>query len=417
MTNKKGTKRALVMSVLSLLLCVSMFVGTTFAWFTDEVTSANNIIKSGNLDVEMYWGDKADAITNNAEDGSIFGYEYWEPGYTEVKYVTIKNVGNLAFQFKLNIIPNMQTADGEYNLADVIDVYMFDVNATVDRDAIAAATPVGTLSELMTDVDGAAHGILLPADGVGSDDYNTDVTTPRGEISYCIVLKMQETAGNEYQGLSVGEGFSVQLLATQYTWENDSFDHTYDEDAEYDEAPKAKVTVAEPGEVTATLGMGGAASKYNLNAKFVFETTESAAQAKESPYRYWHADFVVKADGDIPANAAALAGYYEAYCKDYNDDNWVALQSSDAIPADTELRLLQLMLNGGSMNYEELCQYVPKFECGVADLSNGALNGTTLTVELRIYETTADPSSDSGNKNIETGEYIVIGTYTYTFGE
>ena len=53
MANKKTTKRALLFSVLSMVLCVSMLMGTTFAWFTDSVTSANNIIKSGNLDLEV----------------------------------------------------------------------------------------------------------------------------------------------------------------------------------------------------------------------------------------------------------------------------------------------------------------------------------------------------------------------------
>ena len=59
MTNKKSTKRALLTSALSLLLCVSMLVGTTFAWFTDEVKSGTNIIAAGNLDVELTHTNKA----------------------------------------------------------------------------------------------------------------------------------------------------------------------------------------------------------------------------------------------------------------------------------------------------------------------------------------------------------------------
>ena len=85
MFKNKSSKRALVMSVLSLVLCVSMFVGTTFAWFTDEVVSSNNIIKSGSLDVEMFWSDDNTNWTD-ASTGAIFNYQYWEPGYTEVKY-------------------------------------------------------------------------------------------------------------------------------------------------------------------------------------------------------------------------------------------------------------------------------------------------------------------------------------------
>ena len=424
MNNKNGTKRAFLMSLLSLVLCVSMLVGTTFAWFTDEVTSTGNIIKSGSLDAGLYYGDSANSIDTDASNGAIFNYEYWEPGYTQVKYVKITNEGDLAFKFQLNIIPNMIPAQGEHNLADVIDVYMFDATATVHRAPIAAATPVGTLADLMADGDGAAYGYLLPAEGVGSADYNAQVNAPRGEIAYCIVLKMQEDAGNEYQNLSVGGGFKVQLLATQYTWENDAFDHEYDKDAEYNGAPKAEVTVATPETVPATWGMGGAdvENGLDLNAKFVFKTTETAEAAKQSPYAKWHADFVVTADGDIGGLEAALAGYYAAYCDDHNGQKWVALASEDPITAGTELRLLQLMLNGGSMNYEELCEWVPVFECGVADLSNGALDGITLTVELRLYEVPAKGDCSEGGgcnhpyTDCETGEYVVIGTYTYTFG-
>ena len=50
MTNK-STKRALISSVLALCLCFVMLMGTTFAWFTDEATSANNMIKTGTLDI------------------------------------------------------------------------------------------------------------------------------------------------------------------------------------------------------------------------------------------------------------------------------------------------------------------------------------------------------------------------------
>ena len=56
-TNKTSTRRTLLTSFSSLLICMVMFIGTTFAWFTDNVTSGKNIIKSGTLDLEMYWTD------------------------------------------------------------------------------------------------------------------------------------------------------------------------------------------------------------------------------------------------------------------------------------------------------------------------------------------------------------------------
>ena len=35
MTNRKTTKRALLGSVLALILCFSMLLGSTYAWFSD----------------------------------------------------------------------------------------------------------------------------------------------------------------------------------------------------------------------------------------------------------------------------------------------------------------------------------------------------------------------------------------------
>ena len=58
MTSSKSTKRALLTSVLALLMCVTMLIGTTFAWFTDTASTAVNKIQAGNLkvDLEMHEG-------------------------------------------------------------------------------------------------------------------------------------------------------------------------------------------------------------------------------------------------------------------------------------------------------------------------------------------------------------------------
>ena len=117
------------------------------------------------------------------------------------------------------------------NLADVIDVYVLTNPTTgITRESLAGMRKVGTLSELMADADGAAYGVLLPKEG--STNVNLapeDETIAATEsVTMCIALKMQESAGNEYQNATVGEGFSVELVATQYTWENDSFDNQYD---------------------------------------------------------------------------------------------------------------------------------------------------------------------------------------------
>ena len=218
MTKKYSTKKALVASLLSLVLCFSMLIGTTFAWFTDSVTSANNIIKSGNLDIEMYWAegteDPANVSWTDASTGAIFNYDNWEPGYVEVRHIKIANEGTLALKYKVQIVANGEVSD----LADVIDVYYVDPAIQVaDRAALANAPKLGTLTEVLAGLGESGNG-TLEAD-------TADTIT--------IALKMQETAGNEYMNKSIGSNFSIQLLATQLTSESDSFDNQYDADAKY----------------------------------------------------------------------------------------------------------------------------------------------------------------------------------------
>ena len=220
MTKIKSTKRALLASGLALLMCISMLVGSTFAWFTDSVTSSGNIIKSGTLDVTMEWleGKVAptdDAAWIDASLGAIFNSTLWEPGYTEVRHIKIANEGTLALKYQLNIVANGEVS----KLADVIDVYYIDPakDAITNRAQLKEENKLGTLTQVLANISTTASGNLK----AGEKDTIT------------LALKMQETAGNEYQNLAIGSDFSIQLLATQLTSEFDSFDNQYDFEADY----------------------------------------------------------------------------------------------------------------------------------------------------------------------------------------
>ena len=203
----KKTAKSLFLSGISILLCLSMLAGSTFAWFTDEVKSGNNVIMAGNLDIEMYWS-KTLGNNNwiNAEDENaepVFNYDKWEPGYAEIRYIKIKNAGNLAFKYQLSIIP-----DGEVSaLADVLDVYYVENGEIASRAALKAMTPKGTLRDA---IGGKipANGTILPA---GKTAEKGEAV---GETIIAIAIKMREEAGNEYKKLSIGT-FSLKLTATQ----------------------------------------------------------------------------------------------------------------------------------------------------------------------------------------------------------
>ena len=237
MTNSKYTKRALLASVLSVVVCAAMLAGSTFAWFTDSVTSAGNIIKSGNLDVALEWANGTESLDTaewkDASTNAIFNYDLWEPGYTEVRHVRISNKGNLALKYEIRIAANGEVS----KLADVIDVYYIkDGKQITSRTGLTDENKIGTLSQVLANPY-AAKGHILAGDNAA------DVAT--------IALKMQESAGNEYQNLSIGTDFSIQLVATQYTSEKDSFDDQYDKDA-----PLNFVPVATADELTKAVADG-----------------------------------------------------------------------------------------------------------------------------------------------------------------
>ena len=201
--NQKATKRALLTSVMALVMCVVMLVGTTFAWFTDTASTGVNKIQAGNLDValEMYdgttWVDAEGKTLQFKVNGQIpaEGTQIlWEPGCTyELPAVKVVNKGNLALKYTISL-------NGVQGNAKLLEAIQFTVK--VDGTETALDQLNGTL---------LANGESAP-----------------------IVISghMKEEAGNEYQGLSI-DGIGITVYATQYTHENDSYSHTYDEDATY----------------------------------------------------------------------------------------------------------------------------------------------------------------------------------------
>ena len=212
MTNRT-TKRALLSSVMALLLCFTMLLGTTFAWFTDSAVSANNKITAGTLDVDLYkWTDAETAteITENKEpvfDSSII----WEPGYTSVVYLSVKNNGTLALKYTVAI---EVTSVSTHNLAEVMEY---------------AVTPDAQYGEVTSWVGGSE---FVNAPGMNKTNREDVELLPGAEHFFALSIHMLgEEAGNEYMGESIT--FDIRVLAGQLMSENDSFGNTYDEFAGY----------------------------------------------------------------------------------------------------------------------------------------------------------------------------------------
>lgn len=227
-----GTKRALLTSVLALVLSLAMLAGSTFAWFTDTASTGVNRIVSGNLDVGLqYWGVGEDGkktwLTAENSEELFDKNALWEPGYTQIVYLKVKNNGNLALTYAMQITPVHETVgvnvDGEeFKLSDYIKfgwtTFTADGDgAPVALDREAAQTGVG---------DGAQLGTTLHRQAAEPMEAGA-------EEMVALVAWMPENVGNEanYSTVQPTIELSLKVLATQAAVESDSFNNTYDEDA------------------------------------------------------------------------------------------------------------------------------------------------------------------------------------------
>ena len=232
---KQTTKRALLLSALSLVICVAMLVGTTFAWFTDSVTSANNKIKSGTLDVKLLMHNGTEYVDISDSDKPIFGEgslaqnnaaeTLWEPGKTQIVYLAVQNASSLALKY--NILVDV-TDNG---LADALKYAVID-GITKDE---AAAYGADSWSDILA-VNGVQTGDVVSGRTVAAENGGV---APEGCDYFVLAVHMDEQAGNEYQNKDVV--IDIELIATQLTYEDDSFNNQYDKDAPLDTA-KGMVT-------------------------------------------------------------------------------------------------------------------------------------------------------------------------------
>ncbi len=220
MTRTNKTRSALFTSILSLLLCVSMLVGTTFAWFTDTASTSVNSIQSGKLDVVLEMATEWDANGNptkwESAEGKTLSFRkntgapageklLWEPGCTyKLPELRFTNNGNLKLKYQLVITG----INGDAELNEAID-WTITHNGSTNSLVNENGTP---------------------------KDFPME---PQQTVELTISGHMRENAGNKYQGLSI-DGISITVYATQLggamdgvNGEYDSNNNTYDQNAEY----------------------------------------------------------------------------------------------------------------------------------------------------------------------------------------
>ena len=216
MSKNKHTKRALLASVLSIVLCLTMLVGSTFAWFTDSVTSANNKIVAGNLDIGLEYSSDMASWADVKDSDTVFDKDaLWEPGYTQVVYFRITNNGELAmkYQFGTNLLVNYigKTAAG----------------ADIDLTKFIKFGIAENITEAYADRDAARNAVASTAIDFSTYFVNGKLLEAGASTVVAMVVFMPTETDNSANHSGKPEDvpyieFGVSVVATQQAYESDS---------------------------------------------------------------------------------------------------------------------------------------------------------------------------------------------------
>lgn len=265
MTRSSVTKKALFISTCALLFSMLMMAGSTFAWFTDSVSTGSNKITTGSLKVEL-WHTNAEVkdeakVTQNTllftdKNGEAIS---WEPGAVAYENFTVKNAGDLALNYRLALdLNNANTIkkNGK-SLKDVLKVKV--VKGGVSDDNVTKEALADTDMTKFIAVKDITNG-QLSIPGAAGDTAEPQKLTPKettnsSSDTYGVILYWQPNADTDYEynlanypdkdstGKSIDKtsdgkdrlsiDLGISLGATQAMEESDSSGNDYDKAATY----------------------------------------------------------------------------------------------------------------------------------------------------------------------------------------
>ena len=268
MKRSSTTKKALLISTCALLFSMLMMAGSTFAWFTDSVSSGTNTITTGKLAVQLlHTNQKVTEAKEVQQNTLLFTDEKgnsidWEPGAVAYENFTVKNTGDLALNYRLALdLNNANTIAGtKRSLKDVLKVKVLDhaVGATdLSEEALKTgfqqvtsdqlSIPVAaynndsnkSVQKLTVGSTSTTYGVIIYWQPNAETDYNYNLA------NYSDTEKDGKTIdktsdGNDHLTIDLG----ISLGATQASEESDSTGNDYDREATYPAASGSEFTSA-----------------------------------------------------------------------------------------------------------------------------------------------------------------------------
>lgn len=259
MKRSSTTKKALFISTCALLFSMLMMAGSTFAWFTDSVSTGTNRITTGKLDVQLlHTNQHVTSAKEVGQDTLLFTDEGgnpidWEPGAIAYENFTVENSGDLALNYRLALdLNNANTIAGtNRSLKDVLKVKVVkggvkadDVseNALQGAEGFVSVTD-GQISIPVQVQDPAEQKLLQKGSkGASSKTYGVIVywqPDPEKDYEYNLSNYPDKDAdGKPIDKTSDGKAelsidLGVSLGATQAPEESDSNGNDYDSNAIY----------------------------------------------------------------------------------------------------------------------------------------------------------------------------------------
>ena len=268
----KDTKKRLLSSIATLCVCFAMFIGSTYAWFTDSASTGVNKIQAGNLDIVLEYYDSGSWEPVSESTMLFDDSALWEPGHTEVAYLHIKNAGSLDLKYKMNV--NIPYEKGSINQKD--EAFKLSNYLVFGKIPMSSSTSFYTNDAAGRDAARTAAGSTMGLSSwtkAGNLYANPIPTTaPAGSVNeeyIALVIYMPETVGNEANHkVDVDEPvikLGVNIVATQLDSESDSFGNDYDENADGNPDNGAAWTMAAfraVADVPADLSSGMTITKY-----------------------------------------------------------------------------------------------------------------------------------------------------------
>lgn len=293
-----------------------------------------------------------------------------------------------AYEFTPDITPAEAGKYAKYNCDFIVSS-----NKDIPAGAITLAGNYGSWGwYALTNAEAIPAGteIRLLKTLLGEKDYNYNDVYDIVQDFKCGIRYNE----NAVDGTKVD--IDLRLFETRNvgTEEDPVYEEVSEGEGEVIHAGHAQSVYGDPGEMpTASISMLDASALKNLNYRNrntntdetglnideAYEFIPNVTVAEAGKYANYSCDFVISADNDIPAGAITLSGNYGSF-------GWHAITNETAIPAGTEVRLLDTLLGEGIYTYADIYDIVQDFKCGVT-LNDDAAAGTTVNIDLRLFET------------------------------